>query len=184
MKASEQLRAEHEGIRMMMAVLGKICDSMATGGQLDTAQLGKILDFFKVFVDKCHHGKEEAMLFPALERVGIAKEGGPIGVMLSEHEQGRALIRNMTKFLAEYESGDVEAGKEFCKSTRDYIAFLDSHIEKENTVLFAMAEARLSEEEQNGLYERFEKFEEEKIGSGVHEEFHKFMDTLAAEYLK
>ena len=82
MKASEQLRAEHEGIRLMMAVLGRICDNMAAGGPADTVQLAKIMDFFKVFVDKCHHGKEEAMLFPALERVGIAKEGGPIGVML------------------------------------------------------------------------------------------------------
>jgi hemerythrin-like domain-containing protein len=184
MKASEQLRAEHQGIRMMMSVLGKICDNMASGGRADTAQIAKILDFFKVFVDKCHHGKEEAMLFPALEKVGIAKEGGPIGVMLSEHEHGRALVRNMTKFLAEYESGSSDAGKEFCRNTREYIGFLDSHIDKENNVLFEMADANLSEAEQNDLYERFEKFEEEKIGSGVHEEFHKFMDALAAQYLK
>ena len=36
-------------------------------------------------------------------------------------------------------------------------------------MLFAMADARLSEEEQNGLLERLEEFEVEHIGSGVHE---------------
>jgi hemerythrin-like domain-containing protein len=35
------------------------------------------MEFLTVFVDKCHHGKEEEFLFPALEAAGIAREGGP-----------------------------------------------------------------------------------------------------------
>jgi hemerythrin-like domain-containing protein len=36
------------------------------------------LVFLKEFADRCHHGKEEDFLFPALEKAGIKKEGGPI----------------------------------------------------------------------------------------------------------
>ena len=46
--------------------------------------LDQLFEFFGVFVDRCHHGKEEALLFPALEAVGIGNNGGPIGVMLRE----------------------------------------------------------------------------------------------------
>jgi hemerythrin-like domain-containing protein len=30
--------------------------------------LGQLLDFPKGFLDRCHHGKEEDVLFPELER--------------------------------------------------------------------------------------------------------------------
>ena len=49
------------------------------------SHLNQILTFFKVFIDKCHHGKEEIFFFPAFEAAGIPNEGGPIGVMIEEH---------------------------------------------------------------------------------------------------
>jgi hemerythrin-like domain-containing protein len=61
---------------------------------------------------------------------------------------------------------------------------LKDHIEKENSVLFMMADSRLSEKRQDELFEGFEKIEEERIGVGKHEEFHGLLKKLSGAYLK
>lgn len=65
----------------------------------------RIVQFFQVFADKCHHGKEENLLFPELERSGSPKERGPIAVMLAEHEQGQSFVKGRAEGLSDYNKG-------------------------------------------------------------------------------
>jgi hemerythrin-like domain-containing protein len=183
MKATEQLKAEHQGIMLMMKILDKICSKLEAGSQANPDHLEKIVEFFQIFVDKCHHGKEEGLLFPALEDAGIPNQGGPIGVMLAEHDQGRGLVRGLKDATARYKAGDKAAATEVVSFARKYLELLSQHINKENNVLFAMADSSLSEAGQDKLYEDFELLEVEKIGLGRHEEFHALLDALAKEYL-
>jgi hemerythrin-like domain-containing protein len=183
MKATDQLKAEHEGIRLMMRIMDKICRKLESGEDVDPDQLANIVEFFKVFVDKCHHGKEEDLLFPALEKAGITKEGGPIGRMLVEHDQGRGFARGLAESVEKYASGDRSVAAEISANARSYMALLDQHIQKEDLVLFQMADSRLGPDEQGKLFEEFEKLEETRIGSGKHEQFHGLLDRLARIYL-
>ena len=182
MNATDQLRAEHEGIMNMLDILERISEQMASGRAANLGHLDRIIEFLSVFADKCHHGKEEDILFPALEKVGIPKEGGPIGVMLAEHDHRREEIRSMRKALEELRGGR-DANEDFLKAARAYIGLLRSHIAKENDVLFVMAERNLSREEQARLLEAFETMEREKIGEGRHEAFHALLDELKGLYL-
>ena len=182
MNATEQLRAEHEGILTMLEILEKISRQMTAGKAANLDHLEKIIEFLSVFADQCHHGKEEGILFPALERKGFAREGGPIGVMLSEHDHGRQHIRSMRKALGELKEG-LNAAEDFVRAATGYIELLRGHILKENNVLFIMAEQGLSGEEQDQLFDAFETMEREKIGVGRHEAFHRLMDELTGIYL-
>ncbi len=182
MKATEQLKAEHEGIRLMLGILDEICRRAESSEAVNLQHVESILEFLRVFVDRCHHGKEEAILFPALESVGIPKEGGPIGQMLAEHEQGRQLVREIGQTLPTGKREEWAAATRFCDICRKYIELLTQHIQKENEVLFVMADMRLSEIQQEKLFDEFEKLEEEKIGLGKHEEFHRLLDELAGIY--
>ncbi|MDR3553766.1 MAG: hemerythrin domain-containing protein [Syntrophobacteraceae bacterium] len=182
MNVTEQLRAEHEGILTMLQVLERISQQMSSGKPANLGHLEQIIEFLQVFADKCHHGKEEDILFPALEKAGIPREGGPIGVMLSDHSRGRNYIRAMREALEELKK--TEGGTdEFVRAARGYIELLRGHIEKENNVLFVMGERNLSQEEQTRLFDQFEKMEQEKIGTGKHEAFHKMIDELSGVYL-
>ena len=134
-----------------------------------------------MFADKCHHGKEEDLLFPRLELKGMPRHGGPIGVMLHEHDQGRAYIREMVEAAVEYSSGDAGAGLKWSGAARNYTALLRNHIEKENQILFVVAERILSDSEQEELAREFEKIETEKMGEGTHERLHALMEKLQAE---
>jgi hypothetical protein len=46
-----------------------------------------------------------------------------------------------------------------------------------------MAEVRFSAEKQEELLEKFERIEQERIGTGRHEEFHKLLHHLKEIYL-
>ena len=107
-----------------------------------------------------------------------------ISVMLMEHNQGRSFIKGMSEAFDKYRAGDPAASLKVAENGRKYIALLTQHIEKENKVLFHMADKCLPKERQEELAEGFEKLEVERIGIGKHEEFHELMRHLTDVYLK
>jgi hemerythrin-like domain-containing protein len=127
--------------------------------------------------------KEEEFLFPALEVAGVPREGGPIGIMLSEHEQGRKLVAKLKEAVTHYKSGDHANASSVQLIINDYVALLTQHITKENTILFPMADAKLDSSKDAELSEAFEQLERERIGVGKHDEFHAFLDQLQKTYL-
>ncbi len=185
MQPIKDLKMEHDAVQLTLRILDKICQKIEQSGEIiDLQHIDQLLEFFKVFVDKCHHGKEEELLFPALENVGVSREGGPIEVLLHEHQQGREYVQNMTAALVQYKKGDRTAVDEFVKNAKGYINLLNQHIDKENGVLLPLAEKHLSEQEQAKLWEGFEMIETQKIGVGKHDEFHEMLENLEGVYLK
>jgi len=182
MKATQQLKDEHEGVKIMLNILEQVCQELEAGESLNKEHFDGILEFLRVFVDKCHHGKEEDLLFPALIAVGVPKEG-PIAVMLHEHELGRRYVKAMSEAYATYLAADKPTRKDIIQNGHGYISLLRDHIERENNVLFVMADSCLSEKRQDELFEGFEKIEEERIGVGKHEQFHGLLEKLSQLYL-
>jgi hemerythrin-like domain-containing protein len=183
MKPTEELKDEHKAVILMMRILEKICQSIESGKEVKQEHLNQIIDFIKIFVDKCHHGKEEGSLFPAMEEIGIPKEGGPIGIMLTDHDMGRSYVRGMSEAISRFKK-DKQAPSRFVENARNYIELLTQHIEKEDNILYPMADMRLSKEKQKQLSKEFEKIEIERTGVGVHEKFHKILEDLKSIYLK
>jgi hemerythrin-like domain-containing protein len=183
MSAIDDLRAEHEGIRLMLQILENVCERLESGKRVDPDHLERIVEFFSIFADKCHHAKEEEMLFPEMEKSGIPKESGPIGVMLSEHEEGREFVKGMKEGVAKIKAGGPFAAVQLTGSARKYVDLLSRHIDKENNVLFPMADNVVSKETQDRLQESFEALERERIGIGKHEEFHSLLHHLKKVYL-
>jgi len=183
MLATEVLKEEHKAIKLMLDVLEEICNRLESGEKIDYKHLEQVLDSIRTFADKCHHGKEEDLLFPAMEEAGVPREGGPIGVMLEEHEMGRKYVGKIVQGVLKYKEGDQEAIREIVENARGYILLLRNHIDKEDNVLYMIADKYLSEEKQKELLDEFEKVEEEKIGRGKHEELHQILHHLKEFYL-
>jgi len=175
-KATQDLRKEHEAILYVLQILNKMMESHSHDAESLLRYYGEVVYFLKIFADKCHHGKEESYLFKELVNKGIANEGGPVGVMLQEHTQGRDYIAQMSQSL---DSKDI---KGFNSAAVKYRDLLRQHIEKENNVLFMMADKLINEEEQNLLFKQFEQHEENVIGQGVHEKLHAMIDTWAEAF--
>lgn len=181
MFATEILRKEHDAILKMLDALDQTSRQLLNGVFVQPSTLQGLLEFFQLFADRCHHGKEEDLLFPLLERRGIPRERGPIGVMLSEHDQGRELIQQMKAAAAGYENDPQAASKRWIEAASVYSQLLREHIMKENNILFHMAEQILTPDEQTSLAADFEKAEVEEMGAGTHERLHARMGQLLAE---
>jgi hemerythrin-like domain-containing protein len=184
MKPTEQLKEEHQAIKVMLRILEKVCQKLESGEEVNPEHLEQMVEFIKAFADKCHHGKEEDLLFIAMEEAGIPKESGPIGVMLTEHDMGRGYVRGMSEAVTQYKAGDRKASSAIVENARNYIALLTQHIDKEDHILYPMADMHLSEERQKELVEEFERVEREEIGVGKHQEFHQLLEHLREVYLK
>lgn len=118
------------------------------------------------------------MLFPALSKAGASEREASVPELLSEHEQGRALIRAM-----EEASQPVLQPEQFSVAAQAYSRHLRAHIAKENGGLFPLAEQVLGEGELDSLHRAFDKHEDEVIGHGRHEELHHMLHALQAKYL-
>jgi len=184
MNPIDELLAEHEAVRTTLKILKRIGQDVAETGKIANPEhLDQLFDFFVTFVDRCHHSKEEEQLFPALEEVGVSREGGPVGVMLKEHQQGRDLVAAMKTAIDLYGQGDKDAAQIFIQRANDYVALLNFHIDKENNVLFPTAVKNLSENKMVELKKGFDRIEEDKIGAGKHEYYHQMLDTMKKIYL-
>jgi hemerythrin-like domain-containing protein len=182
MKATEELKKEHRGIEVMLKVAEAVSDRLESGHAVPPQHLRQMVEFFQVFADKCHHGKEEDQLFRVLEGTGFAPFAGPIRVMLEEHQQGRAYVRTMAEAARSYKTEPKAAAAVFAEAARGYISLLRQHIQKEDNVLYPMADERLSPEDQDKLLESFERIEQERIGPGRHEEFHRLLERFEQIY--
>lgn len=169
MKPTDDLRHEHSAIKLMLKIMEKISSAIRQEKPFDAANVGDIIDFLKVFADKCHHGKEETALFPALIDAGMSREGGPVAVMLHEHAMGRGFISNMTDALTDHNAGDPAAQKALAGNMESYVTLLRNHINKEENVLFPIAEKMLDDQKMQGIEESFARIEEEVVGRGIHE---------------
>jgi len=45
MKATQQLRDEHEGVKIMLSILGQVCQQLEATGNLDTEHFEVFLSF-------------------------------------------------------------------------------------------------------------------------------------------
>jgi len=167
MRSIERLIAEHDIIERGLDVLERAVTQIESGQSVPEGFSQWAPGFFAQFADKCHHAKEEDLFFPLLKDRGIREEGGPIGVMLHEHDIGRDCVRRM-RGASETDAFDSAA---FVTAAKEFIPLLRQHIFKENNVLFKMAAQVLSEADDTDMDARFSQVEEERDLAGLHERY-------------
>lgn len=182
MKATEELKQEHDAVLVALRILDRVATAIVAKDDQAPSHLDELLDFFKGFVDRCHHGKEEDVLFPELERRGVPRDGGPIGVMLAEHELGRGHVRELGESLVRLRAGDADAATSIREHAAAYRDVLQPHIRKENEILFPMADRLVPAEVAAVLAEQFEVIERERVGEGKHEAYHAMLHGLQERY--
>ncbi len=140
MEVCASLVAEHDVILHVLDALEKEAGKVDGGAPVRREFFAGAIAFVREFADGVHHRKEEGILFPRMAEAGVPHEGGPIGVMLYEHDEGRAHIRAMDSALAKAADGEDQSRLILVRETRGYIALLRAHIMKENMILFPMAD--------------------------------------------
>jgi hemerythrin-like domain-containing protein len=155
--ATDILRDEHQVILRVLLTLESAAEQLAAGGAMPEERWASMIAWLRAYADGNHHAKEEKVLFPAMIKAGVPDEGGPVAVMLQEHAEGRALLAMMYTG----EPADKAA------AARRYIRLLRDHIDKENGVLFPLADAVLDERDQAEVCRELASLETQRVETGL-----------------
>lgn len=151
MSATRNLEGDHVYILRLIDVM----EHITRQPELLVEPVEEVTDLIRNFADGLHHAKEEKLLFPLMVSRGFSTTQGPIAVMLSDHEQGRAFVRQISEGISRYRQGDKSARATVDQGMKGYIELLRNHIGKENNVLFRMADNVLNPDEQDQLLSQF-----------------------------
>ncbi len=180
--AIKDLMDDHQVILRMLRVLNGMRLCLGEGRTVAMADLDAALDFIKTFADFCHHGKEEDLLFPAMGEVGFPREGGPVGVMLMEHAQGRAFVKSLAAALERVRSGESAALEDVSRAAGGYASLLSAHIGKEDNILYPMAMDAIPAARWDILKDEFDRIESERMGPARRAGYVSLVDRLLTAY--
>lgn len=165
MNPIEHLLQEHRDIMAQVAPVRRAVEDLAAGegdARVETLPIYQHLGRMMETQLALHARKEDEALFPALEAL-LGLDGSPTGVMRVEHQDIHAqgeLLRRTLRVLNEVEHPAIEAGGERLRAltanggdaqallttAQEIIRLLDAHFEKEEQMLFPMAEQLLDEQ--------------------------------------
>lgn len=182
MRVTEVLKNEHRVIEVVLNCVEKLAEQTRKEKKLDREAAEQVVDFIRTFADGCHHGKEETHLFTALEAEGASRDSGPVGVMLHEHELGRRFVKQMADNIDGAATGEENALIEYVDAAIGYVQLLRAHIQKEDGILFPMADNLLSDEVFEKLSKDFEHVESHHMGEGTHEKYLNLAASLAKKF--
>jgi hemerythrin-like domain-containing protein len=144
MEAIEILMSEHRTIEKVIDALRAFTGSVRLGAE-DRPELARFVRFIKEYADGHHHAKEEGELFEAMVQAGFPRQAGPIGVMLHEHDLGRQHVAVLAALAEKSGPWSADDCEHLAAAAGGYGDLLRAHIQKEDSVLYPMAEQRLPE---------------------------------------
>ena len=153
--ATQVMEAEHRNIETVVKALGDLAVTIEKGQRAEVALLETAVEFLRIYADKLHHGKEEALFFPMLVKRGVPPQGCPIGGLNHEHEKGRALVGSLEEWVASYEQRKPGAQVGLVQTLRGISDLYQNHIWKEDAMVFPMADKVFTEADQQELSEKF-----------------------------
>ena len=168
MKAIDVLMEEHRVIERVLDSLEVGAERLARGETVRPGFFLDVADFAANFADGCHHRKEEGVLFPAMRQHGAPASGGPIEMMLDEHDAGRAYVRQLREAARQLASGERRAAGQIVAAAHGYASLLREHIAKEDEVLFPMAADLIPDPAQDEVMSSFTRVEHDDTGPHAH----------------
>ena len=173
---SDLLMTDHQTTEQ---VFDAVSHALASPTGPSPALLRDAIDYFQGYVDSCHNKKEEQHLFPLIESRGVPRNGGPLGVMLMEHEQSRTVLPALVALAEAYLEGDRSVLPDLRATFEQYSTLLKNHFWKENDILYPMARRVLNEADATQIVTGIEKVEA-SIGPDTRQKYY----ALAARIIK
>ncbi|MCP4725722.1 MAG: hypothetical protein GY863_11835 [bacterium] len=179
----KKLIEEHNLIKDVLSGLEIFTKDLENTKLENKNDIGKFARFFREFADKCHHGKEEDILFKEMQNFGFSVNDGPLAVMYQEHKLGREQVSIMFN-LSKYDDWDDEKTEQAISACRLFCQLLSNHIYKEDNILYPMAENRIPEEIIREMHGSFLDFDNNEMGKENIDELFQLAGELTDKYKK
>ena len=172
------LMIEHRLIERMIAVLKDELERIKKDHKVNPLMIDTAVDFIRFYADRTHHGKEEDILFRDLKRKNLTNAHKQVlNELISEHEIGRKITKDLLAAKEWYIRGDAGALDEVLECIQALVEFYPKHILKEDTGFFIPVMGYFSIKEQEAMLLEFREFDRKLI----HEKYDRLVETAEKE---
>ena len=182
MKAITILKQEHQLILRGLAVAQSMAILLQRGNEVFFDDVSLVVDFIQSYADTFHHKKEEDILFKWMHERGFPSGGGPIQVMLYEHDLGRSCINNILSVLNK-DQKLIEDKETVIRGVMDFVQLLTQHISKEDNILYMMAESLAEKDSDEILLSRYRNKIAESESEEIQNKYEVMIQTLEKKYV-
>ncbi len=131
---------------------------------VDPVFIDTAVDFLRTYADRCHHGKEEDILFAELEKKSLSPEHRrTMNELVREHVLARETTGKLLKAKESHLRQEPEALEHLLMHMRTLAEFYPSHIEKEDKHFFVPCMDYFTSLERDELLARMHDFDRQMI---------------------
>ena len=146
------LMIEHRQIERMIKTMRIRLDEIQTRGKADSALIGQFVHFIRTYADRCHHGKEEDILFRELAKKKMRPEHKRIlKELIEEHRFSRKVTSALAEANRRYQKGETDSLSAIIKNLGTLLEFYPGHIKKEDKAFFLPVMGYFSQEEKEAM---------------------------------
>ena len=171
---TQVLSDEHQLILRMITLVERNTALMEQGKFRDWQFFLDAVDFIRNYADRFHHAKEEDVLFVELVNNGMPEKQSPIEAMHMEHDQGRAFVRALEAAAEKALAGEPGQMPLIAENAKGYAALLRGHIDKEDKILYPLAERVLPENVRPCMQQAYA--DAEAKTPGLEEKYHQLVE--------
>jgi hemerythrin-like domain-containing protein len=158
------LMIEHRLIARVAVTLDRMRAKIERDRTVDPAAIDAAVDFIRTYADRCHHGKEEDILFAACRGKALSPElSRTMQELVDQHVQGRALVARLAAASSRHRDGEPGALDEICELLGTISAFYLRHIELEDERFFVAIMDSFTKPERDELHRECLRFDQEFI---------------------
>jgi hemerythrin-like domain-containing protein len=173
------LMHEHQLILRVVADMGHELERLEAGGEVDPGYIETTVDFIRTYADRCHHGKEEDILFRDLATKELsAEDAEAMRVLIEDHVWARGQVRELVEATEHAVAGDASASAVVRDRLRALAEFYPDHIEREDHGFFRAVPGYFTRDELDAMAAECADFER----SLIHERYLRVAEALEARH--
>jgi hemerythrin-like domain-containing protein len=131
---------------------------------VDPVFIDTAVDFLRTYADRCHHGKEEDILFMELATKNLSPEHRLLmDKLVNEHILARETTAKLVKAKESHLRQEPEALEHLLMHMRTLVELYPNHIETEDHHFFVPCMEYFTQAEKNALLERMYEFDRQMI---------------------
>ncbi len=148
------LMIEHRLIEKMIAVMKKNLTAIEEHSYIVPGFIETTVDFTRTYADRCHHGKEEDILFRELKKKTLtAQHRKTMEELIEEHVWARKTIKALLEAYTHSQQGNAESLSDVAAHPKALVYFYPQHIEKEDRHFFRPVMEYFTPAERDALLE-------------------------------
>ena len=182
MTPTENLINEHKKINELLDIMSKIALKIKSKDVFYPNDVEEVVKYLINIIENSHHGKEDDVFYPELISSGIPKETAPLSIINYEHLISVNYLKDISSCVENCKIGNDFSGELLADSLTNYVIAIKNHIQREEEIVFPIANEVFSIEKQNDILQRFEIIEQKYISNSFNDQFDKLLNKFKNKY--